>query len=31
MLGTEEKPVQVKGGTTTVMDFVLNANSGVKK
>ena len=31
MLGTEEKPVEVKGGTATIMDFTLNANSGVKK
>jgi plastocyanin len=31
MLGTEEKPVEVKAGAATVMDFILNANSGAKK
>jgi plastocyanin len=31
MLGTEEKPVEVKAGAATVIDFILNANSGAKK
>ena len=31
ILGTQEKPVEVKAGAATLADFTLNQNSGVKK